>query len=130
VSVEGPEARHLTADADWAVIAEWCGGTVVIEEGERLILTGIGGARAGTWIVATPGGPFSHAVYSDRDYRGLMALMARRGDADTVLSRRDLVARVMAGMEAAGTGASAADLAVLADTAVRVVLPGLDAEAG
>lgn len=126
----GDDARHLTAESDWDAIAEWCGGVVGTEEGERIVLTPMGGARAGNWIVSTPGGPFSYAVYSDRDYRGFLALLAAKDRAAGAGRdrRENLARRVLAAMVAAGTGVSTEDLAVLADAAVGAVLPEVGIE--
>lgn len=74
-------AQHLTDQSDWNSIAEWCNGRLGTEDGEPVIHTTIGPAHAGSWIVATPGGQFSHAVYADKDYRGFLALLARRSSA-------------------------------------------------
>jgi hypothetical protein len=85
----------------------------------------MGGARAGSWIVATPGGPFSYAVYSDKDYRGFLALLAAKDRAESVGEDRrdDLARRVLVAMVAAGTGVSAEELAVLADAVADALLP-------
>jgi hypothetical protein len=89
----------------------------------------MGGAPEGTWIVATPGGPFSHAVYADKDYRGYLALLARRQAADARRGRRDDLVRVALGvMVAAGTSVGDEDLAVLAHAAVGALLPGMSGD--
>lgn len=126
------DARHLTEDADWNEIAQWCSGQVLTESGETVIQTSIGPAHAGSWIVATPGGLFSHAVYADRDYRGFLALMADAGReirGEEVTRREGLVARVFEAMAAAGSGVDPAVLSLLAAAAVDALdaeLRGLD----
>lgn len=72
------DSRHLGADADWPAVAEWCGGVVGEDDEGRFMHTAAGKAREGSWIVSTPENDPGFAVYFDRDYRGFLALLARR----------------------------------------------------
>jgi hypothetical protein len=122
------DARHLTEEADWTEIAQWCAGQVRTESGATVIQTSIGPARAGSWIVATPGGLFSHAVYADRDYRGFLALMANAGHGivrEEASPREHLVGRALDAMTAAGSGLDRAVLAALAAAAVDALIGDL-----
>jgi len=72
------DSRHLSPDADWIAVAEWCGGVVGDDEEGRFMQTPAGKAREGSWIVSTPEDAPGFAIYFDRDYRGFLALLERR----------------------------------------------------
>lgn len=122
----GPiDARRLTDDADWAQIALWSHGTLGEDGDGRFVQTSAGKVRAGLWIVATPGGQFSHAVYSDRDYRGFLALLGRSGERGASDSRREVVyGRVEAAMRRVGAPVEDAVLLELAEAAVAEFMRG------